>query len=468
MDETIRTSLPQASTPASCAAPPGTRSGRVPFRGWVVIACCWFAIAVDGYDLIVYGTVVPALISGEWSLTPSQAGEIGSVALAGMMVGALLAGVITDRVGRRRLMIGCVAWFSAGMALSALSPTPELFALSRFGSGIGLGCLMPTAIALTLEYARVELRSTANAVMFSGYSIGGVLAAVTAMWTLDAAGWRAMFWIGAALGVVLLIVVSAALPESVTFLLGRGRRAEAAALADRYGIPVPETAVGSTERTGVRALLDLRYAVSTIIFWVVVALGLLLIYGLNTWLAQIMRAAGYPLGTSLAFLLALNAGPILGTPLLGLLADRIGSRIVVTGMFVSAAVAILLMMIRFPTPVLLTLVTVAGACTIGTQTLLTAYIGGFYPERLRATALGWALGVGRIGAIAGPLYGGLILSTSWGFQVNFLAFALPALLAAVLVLLVRAQRQDQADTVASDAGRTWSFDNPDMGSASQR
>lgn len=453
MNENIGTSIPQRATPAPGGVPPGAPTARVRPRGWV-IACCWFAIAVDGYDLIVYGTVLPALIRGEWALTPGQAGQIGSMALVGMMVGALLAGVLSDRVGRRRLMIGCIAWFSIGMALSALSPSPELFALTRLASGIGLGCLMPTAIAMTLEYARPERRSTANAVMFSGYSIGGILASLSAIWILDAAGWRPMFWIGAALGAALLVIITAAMPESVTFLLLRGRRAEATSLAARYGMPVPETVPDTGERTGVRALLDRRYARSTILFWLTVAFGLLLIYGLNTWLAQIMREAGYPLGTSLVFLLALNAGAILGTPLLGLLADRIGSRIVVTGMFACAAASILLMMIRFPTPVLLSLITVAGACTIGTQTLLTAYIGSFYPERLRAVALGWALGIGRIGAIAGPLYGGLVLSTGWGFQANFLAFALPALLAAISVMLVRGRRHTNADPVVSDAERT--------------
>lgn len=467
MHETTGTSIPQTPHQASREIPHGGPVARVRSGAWV-IACCWFAITVDGYDLIVYGTVVPALIGGEWALTPAQAGQIGSLALVGMMIGALLAGVLTDRMGRRRLMIACVAWFTVGMALSAVSPSPEIFGLTRLASGIGLGGLMPTAIAMTLEYAKPKLRSTANAIMFSGYSIGGIIASLSAMWILGAAGWRAMFWIGVGLGTVLLVVVAAALPESVTFLVGRGRHGEAAALAAKYGIAVPQPLAGDAQRTGVRALLDRRFAVSTVLFWLVVANGLLLVYGLNTWLAQIMREAGYPLGTALAFLLALNAGAIVGTPLLGLLADRIGSRIVVGSMFFGAAAAILLLMFRFPTPVLLTLVAVAGACTIGTQTLLTAFIGGFYPERLRAAGLGWALGIGRIGAIAGPLYGGLILSTGWGFQANFLAFAVPALLAAVLVLLIRGRGHADTASVASPGKDTLGVENSEQGSVQHR
>ena len=414
------------------AAPPraGTHS-----RAWV-IALCWTAIVVDGYDLIVYGTVLPALISGEWALDPGSAGWIGSLALIGMLVGALLAGTVTDRIGRRRLMITCIAWFSVAMALCALAPTPEMFGLLRFLAGIGLGGVVPTAIALTVEYAPAGRRNAANALMFSGYSVGGVLAALSGIALLEQLGWRALFWIGAGVGATLLVVVTAALPESVAYLATKGRREEATALADRYGMPVPEVAATGARPGGVRALLAAEHLRGTLLFWLGTGFGLLLVYGLNTWLAQIMRQAGYPLGGALAFLLALNLGAIVGAPLLGSVADRIGPRPVVTGMFLTAAASILLLMIRFPTPVLLALIAVAGACTIGTTIIVNSYTATFYPEHLRATGLGWALGIGRIGAIAGPLYGGVVMATGAGFAANFLAFAVPAALGAVVMVLV--------------------------------
>lgn len=413
-------------------SPPGsgTRS-----RAWV-IALCWTAIVIDGYDLIVYGTVLPALVSGEWALTAGRAGWIGSLALIGMLVGALLAGVVTDRIGRRRLMIVCIAWFSVAMALCALAPSPEVFGALRFLAGIGLGGVVPTAIALTVEYAPAGRRNAANALMFSGYSVGGVLAALAGIALLEQVGWRVLFWIGAGIGAVLVVVVVAALPESLAYLAATGRREEAAALAARYGMPVPEVVAAGGRSGGVRSLLGPAHLRGTLLFWLGTGFGLLLVYGLNTWLAQIMRQAGYPLGGALAFLLALNLGAILGAPLLGSVADRIGPRPVVTGMFLTAAASILLLMIRFPTPVLLALIAVAGACTIGTTIIVNSYTATFYPEHLRATGLGWALGVGRIGAIAGPLYGGVVMATGAGFAANFLAFAVPAALGAVVMLLV--------------------------------
>lgn len=414
------------------SAPPGTGT-RSRAR---VIALCWTAIVVDGYDLIVYGTVLPTLISGEWALDAGTAGWIGSLALVGMLVGPLLAGTVTDRLGRRRLMIMCIAWFSVAMALCALAPSPEVFGLLRFVAGVGLGGVVPTAIALTVEYAPAGRRNAANALMFSGYSVGGVVAALSGIVLLEQLGWRALFWIGAGVGAVLLVVVAVALPESVAYLVGRGRRAEAAALAARYGMPGPDDAPSGAGRAGLRALLDRHHLRGTLLFWVGTGFGLLLVYGLNTWLAQIMRQAGYPLGGALAFLLALNLGAIVGAPLLGALADRVGPHPVVTGMFLTAAASILLLMNRFPTPVLLGLIAVAGACTIGTTIIVNSYTATFYPEHLRAAGLGWSLGIGRIGAIAGPLYGGVVMATGAGFAANFLAFAIPAVLGAIVMVLV--------------------------------
>ncbi|WP_433801520.1 MFS transporter [Actinomycetospora sp. CA-084318] len=399
----------------------------------LVIGLCWLAIVVDGYDLIVYGSALPALVSGEWALSAAAAGRIGSAALVGMLFGALLAGVVTDRVGRRRLMIGCIAWFSVAMALCAVAPSPEVFGALRFVAGIGLGGVVPTAIALTVEYAPAGRRNAANALMFSGYSVGGVLAALGGITMLEALGWRSLFWAGAAVGLVLLVVVVVALPESPAYLLARGRGEEATALARRYGAPEP-VAAGPARRAPLRELLATPR--TTLLFWLVTGIGLLLVYGLNTWLAQIMRQAGYALGGALAFLLALNLGAIVGTPLLGALADRVGVRRVVVGMFLTAAAAILVLTTALPTALLLAVIAVAGACTIGTTILVNSYTATSYPEHLRAAALGWALGIGRLGAIAGPLYGGLVVASGQGFAMNFVAFAVPAAVAALLVLLL--------------------------------
>lgn len=427
----------------------------------LVVALCCATIIIDGYDLIVYGTVVPSLLDGsaEWRLSEAETGRIGAYALVGMLVGAMVTGTVTDLVGRRRIMLGCITWFTTAMALAAVAPTPEFFGFARFLAGLGLGGVVPTAIALTIEYAHPRHRSRTNGLMFSGYSVGGILAALTAIAVIPQLGWRAMFWVGVVLGVLLLPVAWRLLPESASFLLARGRREEAERLAVRYGLTLEEAPTGRENApTGeedapagqvraprglatLKALFVPRYVAGTLLFWLGTGVGLLLVYGLNTWLAQIMREAGYPLGSALAFLLVLNLGAIVGTPLFGALADRVGSKPVTVGMFLAAAVCIFLLSFELPSFLLFVLVGIAGACTIGTTILVNAYTANFYPAHMRATGLGWALGVGRLGAILGPLYGAFVLASGWGLDANFYAFAVPALLGAASMVLIPALRR---------------------------
>ena len=406
--------------------------------GWV-IALCWVTIIFDGYDLIVYGAVVPSLLEYEaWNLSPEEAGRIGSYALFGMLIGALIAGTITDLVGRRKIILFCIAWFSLAMGLCAIAPTPELFGLFRFIAGLGLGGVVPTASAITIEYAPPERRKFLYALMFSGYSVGGILAAALAIPIVPEFGFRAMFFIGLAPLVLVLPLAWKYLPESVSFLVARGRREEAEALADRYGIEVPHE--DTSERGGtlapVAALFSRGYFRATVTFWAIAFLMLLLVYGLNTWLAELMKDAGYPLGSSLAFLGTLNLGAIIGAISAGRAADRFGSKTVTSIGFLVGAVAIALLALKPPQAVVFALLFIGGYGTIGTAMIVNAYVTEHYPAANRATAIGWALGVGRAGAILGPTLGGILIGAGIALEWNFYVFALVAVAASVLCALV--------------------------------
>jgi AAHS family benzoate transporter-like MFS transporter len=164
--------------------------------------------------------------------------------------------------------------------------------------------------------------------------------------------------------------------------------------------------------------------------------GLLLVYGLNTWLPQIMRQAGYPLGSALTFLLVLNLGAIVGTVAASVFADRFGPKPVTAAAFLLATACLVVLSQRVDTWLLLVAVAVAGLGSVGTQILVNGYVAVHYPTSVRATALGWALGVGRAGAIVGPLFGGWVLASGIGFEWNFYGFAVPALAGALLIALV--------------------------------
>jgi MFS transporter, AAHS family, benzoate transport protein len=236
------------------------------------------------------------------------------------------------------------------------------------------------------------------------------------------------------------------MPESISFLMARGRRREAVDLARRFDVALePEVDPPSLEARGEReegklapvaGLFRRNIVTATLLFWVIAFLGLLLIYGINTWLPEIMRKSGYSLGSALSFLLVLNVGAIAGALVAGALADRFGNRRVTTAGFAMGAGAIFLLSLQPPLVATYVLLAVAGLGSIGTMILVNAYVMEHYAVRSRATALGWALGVGRAGAICGPLVGGFILSSELGVEANFYVFAVAGILAAVLCSVV--------------------------------
>lgn len=412
--------------------------------GRTVVALCFLTIVFDGYDLIVYGSAVPSLLDEPgWEMNPARAGVIGSYALAGMLIGALGSGALSDALGRRRIMLLGVTWFSALMVGCSLAPTPELLGLLRFLAGLALGGVIPSAIALTVEYAPRAHRQLFNALMFAGYSVGGVVAALLALFLLADHGWRPLMAIGAAPLLLVLPLLWRLLPESLGFLLARGRDTDAEALATRYGLDLPELRrerLAGMSGSGPRALFHRDQLTATLLFGAASFCGLLLVYGLNTWLPEIMRKAGYPLGSALSFLLVLNLGAVFGAIVASRLADRYGPKPVTVMAFLLATVCLVVLSQRVDTTVLLVAVAVAGLGSVGTQVLVNGYVAVHHPAPVRASALGWALGVGRAGAIVGPLLGGWMLASGIGFEWNFYAFAVPALAGALLIILVPRRR----------------------------
>ena len=426
---------------------------------WVVVLC-WVAVALDGFDLVVLGAVAPALLEYRpWGLTPAAVGAITSYGLVGMMVGALTIGTLTDMIGRRRAILLSVTGFSLFTGLCAAAPSPEVFGLLRFLAGLGLGGLIPTGAALVSEYASMRRGSSSITFMMTGYHVGGVLTALLAIPVLSSLGWRAMFVIGALPALVLVPLMLWRLPESPSFLIARGRRGEAEELAARYGITVEPQEVGEEERTSeggrlgaLKTLFSSGYVLGTLAFWVASFMGLLLVYGLNQWLPTIMRDAGYALGAALAFLLVLNLGAVIGLLVAGPVADRYGSKVVCAGWFALAAIFLFLLSVQMPLAVTYLAVTVTGIFVFSAQVLLYAYVSKHYPTGSRGTALGWAAGIGRLGAICGPLLGGFLLSAGLAVPWGFYAFAIVGLLGAVFIALVprspaEAVRQTPAEAV---------------------
>lgn len=429
---------------------------------WKVLFWCALIIIFDGYDLVIYGVVLPVLMK-EWNLTPVEAGTLGSYALFGMMFGALIFGPMSDRFGRKRVIAICVVLFSFFTFINGFVRNPTEFAICRFIAGLGIGGVMPNVVALMTEYSPKKLRTTLVAIMFSGYSVGGMLSAGLGMTLIPEFGWPSVFFV-AGIPLLLLPLIMTQLPESIGFLVHKDRRAEAGqflarlqpgfrpAPTDVYHMPT-----GKTDHVPLVALFKHQRALSTLMFWVAFFMCLLMVYALASWLPKLMTQAGYGLGSSLSFLLVLNFGAIFGAVGGGFIADRLHLKNVLVVFFVIAAFSISLLGFKSPTPVLYLLVAAAGATTIGSQILLYAYVAQFYPLAIRSTGIGWASGVGRAGAIVGPILGGALLAMAMPLQYNFMFFAIPGAVAAIAVSLVArrsAQRANEEDPLpfAAEAG----------------
>ena len=415
-----------------------------PFH-WRILFWCTLIIIFDGYDLVIYGVVLPILMQ-QWQLDPVTAGALGSTALFGMMIGAMLLGTLSDRFGRKKMIVLCIVLFSGFTALNGFAQTPLQFGVMRFIAGLGIGGVMPNVVALMSEYSPRRIRSTLVAVMFSGYAIGGMLSAVLGIWIVPQFGWQVMFYL-AVIPLLLLPLIWTQLPDSVAFLVRQGKIAEARkVLAALTGKPLPdeaELAVHQPQKTeqSLAALFSNNRALSTLMFFQAFFMCLLMVYGLGSWLPKLMTMAGYGFGSSLMFLLFLNIGGIIGAIGGGWLSDRFHPRPVLMLFFTLAAVSLALLGFKSHVAVLYFLVTVAGATTIGSQILLYAYVAQFYPTAIRSTALGWSSGVGRIGAILGPVLGGALLAMQLSHQMNFLAFVVPGALAVIAIMLTAGRKE---------------------------
>lgn len=384
------------------------------------VALGFAAIIFDGYDLIVYGSAVPALLAYEpWNLSAQQVGAIGSYTLLGMLIGAIASGALTDLIGRRRMFIACLTWFSLAMVLVAAAPTAEMFGLGRFLAGLGFGGIPPIAIALVVEAAPAARRNVANAIMLCGFPVGGVLAAVLGMVLLDSLGFRWLFAIGALPLITLVPLALLLLPETQSY--SAAQRSNSLARTNRW--------------KEILALFRGRAALGTSLFVITNFCGFLLVFGLNTWLPQLMREAGYELGSALVFLMVLNVGAVIGGIWGSSVADRYGSRWVATILFILAAASLALLALPLPTAILYGLVAVAGASTVGTQIVVYGYVATHYPQSRRATALGVSSGLGRLGGVAGPLIGGIILGAGLGLGASAGTFAAVAGIGALAAAL---------------------------------
>jgi MFS transporter, AAHS family, benzoate transport protein len=406
-------------------------------RGLWPVILCWVAVALDGFDLVVLGAVIPELDkTGALGFDAESLTFVATIGLVGVGIGAISIGPVTDRFGRRTSLISCIAVFSVFTLLVAFSTSTTMFGLCRFVAGLGLGACLPTALAFMTEYAREGRGGSAVTRMMTGYHVGAVLTALLALVLIEDFGWESMFVVGGVLGLLTLPLMWWKLPESEAFLASRR---------------------GDSGRAPVSAVVRGGFLPISIAICVASFMGLLLVYGLNTWLPKIMEIAGYSTGDALGLLLALNLGAVTGLLVAGQISDARGNKSTALVWFGLAALFLAALSIKIEsTVVVYGAVFLAGVFVFSAQVLVYAFVGHLYPADVRGTALGMAAGVGRVGAIVGPWVGGALVAAGLAYPWGFYIFAVAAVLAMLALSFVpahptHAPRLESGDRPASSA-----------------
>jgi AAHS family 4-hydroxybenzoate transporter-like MFS transporter len=407
----------------------------------MVLVLCFLVVAVDGFDTAAVGYIAPAL-RAQWKITPPQLAPLFGAGLFGLMAGAFVFGPIADKVGRKTVLIFATIAFGVASVLSATSASIETLTIWRFVTGIGLGGAMPSAITLTSEYCPERNRSFLVMLMFCGFTSGGALGGLSAAVLTADFGWQGVLLLGGALPLVLAGILLVVLPESVRYLvLKGGRDVRISKILRRID---PQAALADAHYTGVLRpkgspigqLFKPGLVTGTLLLWLTFFMSLLVFYLLTSWLPTLLNSAGQSATSSSLIALMLPIGSTVGAIAIGLLMDRFNPHAVLACSYTLAAAFIL--MLGFSTAsiwMLLIAVFGAGIGTGGSQIGINALSAAFYPTASRATGVSWANAVGRAGSVLGSMVGGQLLSLGWDLATVFMVAAVPAMTAAVAILL---------------------------------
>lgn len=433
---------------ATFDVPTFINSRRVGAVQWVVIVLCALVMFLDGFDTQAISYMAP-LIAKEWGLPRELLGPIFSSALTGLMVGYLLLSPLSDRFGHRRLiLISSIAFGLLTLVTVFVSSVTELMIL-RFITGVALGAAIPSTVALTTEYSPKRLRATFVLVIYCGFSLGFVAAGALAAWSIPLYGWRSLLWIGSFAPVLLAIFVFLFLPESLDFLVRTKADPRSIWRVVRrvdqnlpHDCPDQFTTEIEEKRSAVGSLFQSGRTFGTIVLWLVFGLNLAEFYALQSWLPTILTNLKYDLNTVALATSLTTIGGIVAAFAIGPAMDRLGPYASLAAVYFAGVVFVALLGVAISAPawVLLVAAFCAGFCVSGGQKSVIALSAIFYPAPIRSTGVGWALGVGRLGGIGGPLLVGVLLGYHLQPASLFYAAAVPMLLAGVLVATLGANK----------------------------
>jgi AAHS family 4-hydroxybenzoate transporter-like MFS transporter len=421
-----------------------------------IFLLCGLCLIIDGFDVQAMGFVAPALIK-DWHVAGPTLGPVFSAALFGVLVGSLLFSMLADKIGRRPVLIIATLFFGLMTLWAGRANSLNELLIVRFIAGMGLGGIMPNAVALIGEFSPGKSRAAIVMIVANGFNIGAAFGGFLAAWLIPTYGWRSVFYLGAAVPIAIAMLMVFLLPESLQFLALQGRRLDQVKKWVKRIDPTAATddttryVVREQKKEGVPAihLFSEGRGLVTFIFWSIFFINLLNLYLLASWLPTVVSAAGYATSTAVLVGTTLQVGGLLASFVMAAFVRRLGIiPVLLIGFFIGAFGIGMIGVVAATLSVLVLVVFMAGWGVVGNQGTLNALAATYYPTYLRSTGVGWCLGIGRIGAIVGPLFAGELMKRNLPTQQLFFTVAGLALIATVLMFSLRWLVKPERPTVA--------------------
>ena len=404
-----------------------------------IIIICAVVAMVDGFDTQSIA-LAASTIAKDLGIPAAGFGAIFGIGLFGGLVGALIGGLLGDKLGRKPVLIVALVIVAVGSLLTPFTTTALSLTLVRFLTGLGLGAALPSVVSLTGEYAPLKRRAATVGLMFCGFPLGAVVGGLASSVLIPKLGWTSVFWVGGIVPVILIPIVAIALPESVRFLAKRVDKSALETVLRRLKIDASIapaiTAAPDEPRAPLPSLFTQGRAVGTIMLWVILLLSLLMTYFLSNWIPIIATQNGLPARVAIIGAVMLNLGSILGSIVLGRFVRKRPATTIVVGYVLGAIAIVGIGQAAHSSAGLLITCLLAGFFAGGTQLLTIGLCATFYSEALRATGVGFAVGVSRLGSILGPVVGGILIARGVSTPIIFVIIGAVSLAAAIAMLLM--------------------------------
>ncbi|MGO2450697.1 MFS transporter [Pseudomonas taetrolens] len=412
---------------------------------WRMVMLCFLVIALDGFDTAIMGFIAPELIR-EWAVSTLSLGPVMSAALIGVAMGALIAGPLADRLGRKPVLISAVAFFGTLTLASAFAPNLEWMVILRLLAGLGLGAAMPNASTIVSEYTPLHQRSILITVVLSGFTFGAAAGGFISAFMIPLFGWQSVLLVGGLLPLLALPLLIVSVPESLRWLVARRpahHHQRSARIVQRLapGISNEHTRFTADEvehplSSPVSRILSKGFFSGTLLLWLTYFMGLFLVYLLGSWLPTLIKNNGLSVSNAALITALFQFGGTFGSLFLGWFIDRSNPHRTLAIAYLLGGLAIYLIGTASHGFALFALLAAAaGFCMNGANACMYALAANFYPTQARATGVSWMRGIGGLGSIASGFAGAHMLSAGWTFATVFSALAVPALIAGIAVFL---------------------------------